>query len=268
MITLLGLVESIRVRLDDQGGDAGTIPAGYYAYWQYDDTSCLWKNKELVGYLKAVLLDVAGRAPWTAEGTIGDHLGVPTRLAVKALNPEVIMNTATIAVEQIRLVSSGLLLTKTTSSQLEKIGGFEWSTLAGVPTHYVEPRRGLIRLYPIPEDADELRLVVRRRTLDEFEWTDVATEETPYAELPDIPDDLREALVVGVCRLSYLKNDADTLNVPLAQEYERQFTALVGPVVSWRQKEARRENANLNVAIHGFGYTRKKMRVADTEEDW
>ncbi len=265
---LLGLIESIRVRLDDQGGDAGTIPAGYYAYWQYDDTSCLWKNKELVGYLKAALLEVAGRAPWTAEGTIGDHLGVPTRLTVKALNPEITLHISTLAIEQVRLVSSGLILTKATSSQLEKIGGDEWATLTGVPTHYVEPIRGLIRLYPIPSSADEVRLVVRRRTLDEFEWTDVATEEAPYLELSDIPEDLREALVVGVCKLAYLKNDADTINIQLSQEYERQFTAMVGPVVSWRQKEARRENANLNVQIHGYGYTRNKMRVADTEEDW
>ena len=60
-IALLSLIENIRLRLDDLGGDRGEPTAGYYATWQEDDSGCLWKNTELVGYLKSALLDIAGR---------------------------------------------------------------------------------------------------------------------------------------------------------------------------------------------------------------
>lgn len=263
-ILLLELIEDCRNRLDDLGGDTGTVPTGYYKYWQADDASCLWRNKELIRYLKIVLLDIAGRAPWTSEGARGDSLGTPTRLSVKVGNPEVVWNPAVLAAEQIRLVSTGQYLQKVTSSQLYDLFDEDWGTVEGTPVYYVEVRRGLIRLVPIPIVADELRLVVKRRNLDEFEWEDISHEATPSFELEDVPDDLLEALIVGVCRQAYLKHDADTLNIDLSREYERQFAVLVGPPVSWRQKEARRENANLAYTITPFQYTRTRY---DTTED-
>ena len=42
---------------------------------------------------------------------------------------------------------------------------------------------------------------------------------------------------------------ADTYDPNASRECERMLTDLLGPPVSWRQKEARRYNANLDTAI-------------------
>lgn len=257
-IYLLSLVESIRERLDDFGGDRGPPPSGAFAHWQVDDVPCLWKNRELITYIKRTLLDIAGRAPWTTEGTRADRIGSPARLSVIAGNPEVRLHESTLTVEQVRLWSSGALLPKTDSGRLAaRYGSDLWPEVTGVPECYLEPVRGLIRLYPIPIANDELRLVVKRRTLDDFEWSDIASEATPAYTLDDVPADLEEALVVGACRYAFLKRDSDAYSLQLAQDFERQLADLVGPPVTWRQKEARRENANLSVAIRGHAYTAK-----------
>lgn len=263
-VSLLGLIESIRLRLDDFGGDTGPPSAGYYAYWQEDDSGCLWKNTELVAYLKRALLDIAGRAPWIEEGASDDALWSPTRRVVMAGNPEVSLDETTLTVEQARLVSSGALLEKTESGRLAAANGKTWTTLTGTPTHYLEPRRGLLRLYPIPVVNDELRLIVKRRTIDEFEWANVATASNLNFTLDDIPADIEEALVIGVCRLAYLKRDTDTFQLELSNNYTQQLTELVGPPVSWRQKEARRANANMNTAIRGHSYHKRTV----TDDDW
>jgi hypothetical protein len=249
-LKLLSLIESTRDRLNDYGGDRGAPSAGYYALWQEDDTPCLWKNAELVGYLKRALRDVADRVPWETEGVNADRLGSLHRPKVTAGNSQVALSASILSVEQVRLVSSGELLTKTESSRLAALNGSDaWTTETGTPTHYLEPRTGILRLYPIPVIADELRLVVKRRSLAQFEWSEVASESTPTLELADVPDDLEEALVVAVCRQAYLKRDAETYDPNASRECERMLIDLLGPPVSWRQKEARRHNANLDMAI-------------------
>lgn len=246
----LALIESIRGRLYDFGGDRGAPSAGRYARWQEDDSPCLWKNAELVGYVKRALRDVADRAPPENEGTRADFVGSDCRKRVSAGNPEVALSAGIMAVEQVRLLSSGALLVKTESARLAASrGGDAWATETGVPTHYLEPASGLLRLYPIPVAADELRLSVRRRFAADFEWADLASESEPSFELGDVPDDLEEALIVSVCRYAYLKRDSETYNPNASRECERMLTDLLGPPVSWRQKEARRHNANLHTAI-------------------
>lgn len=256
-LKLLALVESIRYRLHDFGGDRGAPSAGFYARWQEDDAPCLWRNAELVNYLKRALRDVADRAPWETEGARSDRAGSLHRPKVSAGNPEVALSASVLTVEQVRLASSDALLVKTESSRLAaQSGGDGWTTAVGTPTHYLEPRRGLLRLYPIPVVADELRIKVKRRSLAEFEWAEAATESAPTLELFDVPDDLEEALVVATCRQAFLKRDGETYDPNAARECERMLTDLLGPPVSWRQKEARRHNANLITAIRPESYRR------------
>ena len=264
---LLDLIESVRERLDDKGGDTGTVPAGYYAYWQYSDSGCLWKNTELVRYLKRALRDVAVRAPVQEEGITADILGELCRLSVTANNPEVEVPSHVQTLEQVRLVSSGLLLPRTTSARLDaEFGSYDWASEIGTPDRYLEPRAGYLRLYPIPDAADEIRLIVRRGFLTDFEWADVQSGSSLYRyELEGVHDELEEALVCAVCRYAYLKRDADTFNLPLSQEYERQLAVLVGPPVTQRQRDARRANANLSISIRGHGYNQP---ASTAEEDW
>lgn len=256
-ILLLEIIEAIRIRLDDFGGDRGPPSAGYYAQWQQDDAPCLWKNRELVDYLHRALLDIAGRSPWTEEGAVADTMGVPTRLPVQAGNPEVILPESVLSVEQVRLTSLGRMLTKSESGRLAAQYGEEWADSVGIPLCYLEPRRGLLRLFPIPAQDDEIRLIVKRRCLAVFGWDDVAHEAMPTFLLADVPADLKEALVVGVCRYAFLKQDSMGFNIKASQDCERQLVELVGPPVSWRQKEARRENANLSTGLRGHQYLRR-----------
>lgn len=266
---LLDLIESCRERLDDKGGDTGTVPARYYAYWQYSDTGCLWKNAEIVRYLKRALRDIALRAPIWEEGIAADGLGEQCRLSVTANNPEVEVPSQIQTIEQVRLVSSGMLLPRTTSARLDaEFGSYDWATETGTPDRYLEPRAGYLRLYPIPDAADEIRLIVRRGFLTDFEWSDVRQGTTLDGyELVGVPDDLEEAIVCAVCRYAYLKRDADTFDLALSQDYERQVTALVGPPVSQRQKDARRANANLSISIRGHRYNQPAATVNE-DEDW
>ena len=249
MLTLLGLVEDIRFRLNDFGGDRGPADAGFYARWQQDDEPCLWKNRELVHYIRLALRDIAGRSPWVEEGASADSVGLETRVAVLALEPEIEACPQTSAVEHVQLVSSGRMLTKTETSRLAATCGADWASLTGIPEAYIEPRRGLLRLYPIPLQDDELRLRVRRRPFDAFEWLDVAQEPEPYFALCDVPAELEAAIVEGACREAFLKRDADTYSSDSSRECERRFTEIVGPPITWRHQQAARENANLSTAI-------------------
>jgi hypothetical protein len=249
VLALLSLVESVRYRLNDFGGDRGAPSAGYYARWQEDDSTCLWKNAEIVAYLKRALRDVSDRAPWEDESATVDFAGSIHRPIVGGSAAEIEIGASIMAVESVRLASSGLSLTKTESARLTAEKGEGWAAETGTPTHYYEPRNGALRLYPIPVLADSLLLRVRRRALDEFEWADVATESAPSFSFYDVPDDLEEALVAAVCRQAYLKRDADTYNPNLARDHEKMLLDLLGPPVSRRQREARRYNANLSVAI-------------------
>lgn len=258
-IALLSLIENIRLRLDDLGGDRGAPTAGYYATWQEDDSVCLWKNTELVGYLKSALLDIAGRIPWITGGSSSDIVGDPTRLPVTSGNPEVALHESTMYVDKVFLASSGLFLEKTESTRLAYLYGENWITNTDTPTHYYEPQRGLLRLYPIPIINDELQLSVRRRCIDEFSWSDVSSEASPTITLDDIPDDLEEVLILAVCGIAYKKHDPDTLDIEMAREFSRMVDEMVGPPVSWKQKEARRVNANMDTAIRGHSYFRSSV---------
>ena len=260
MILLLELVESIRERLHDLGGDRRDPSAGFYATWQEDDAGCLWSNTELVRLLKRAMTDVALRAPISEEGVSDDAVGTLCRPSVTAntaevsIVPQIFTDSQVLYVDQARLESDPYqtLLVKTTSAALAaKYGGSAWSTLTGQPTHYLEPKMGILRLFPIPIQDDVLRLRVRRGYSTEFNWSDIAREKTPRVVLEDVDDGLYEALILATCRLAFLKRDADTENLDLSRECERQLAQLVGPPISIRQREARRENANLGIAIRG-----------------
>ncbi|MBK8271156.1 MAG: hypothetical protein IPK83_23705 [Planctomycetes bacterium] len=170
-----------------------------------------------------------------------------------------VLHDSTLYVDKVFLASSGLFLEKTESTRLAYLYGENWITNTDTSTHYYEPQRGLLRLYPIPIINDELQLSVRRRCIDEFSWSDVSSEETPTITLDDIPYDLEEVLILAVCGIAYKKHDPDTLDIEMAREFSRMVDEMVGPPVSWKQKEARRINANMDTAIRGHSYFRSSV---------
>lgn len=60
-MTLLELIDDCRLRMDDLGGDTGTIPPGNTYYWEYSDAACLIKNAEWLRFLNQAHKEIAIR---------------------------------------------------------------------------------------------------------------------------------------------------------------------------------------------------------------
>lgn len=245
-MAVLDVLDEIRHRLDDVGGDMGNPPAGYYARWQYDDSGCLWKNRELVAYLNEAIIDVGLRKPiYDADDATICTISVVSGTRVYPIHPLII------SIQEVHLLSSGLSLIKTTTKRMrELIGRYRptenWRVLPGAVTHYLEDEADRkISLYHMPNTPDTLHLAVRRRFKDAVSWSAIANEATPTALLADIPDVYRSALVYGVTALAYQKRDSDTFNVDLAKEAEQRVEVAIGPKISFAQHEQDRLSANL-----------------------
>lgn len=245
-ILVLELLNEIRQRLDDEGGDVGNPPAGYYTRWQYDDSGCLWRNLELVTYLNEAIREIGLRKPIIdTDDATTCQIAVVSGTRVYPLSPLVI------SVDEVRLVSTGLSLIKTTVKRMrELIGRYRptenWRVLPGAVTHYLEDEYDRqISLYHMPSATDTLKLCVKRLFKDTVTWSAIAAEATPTTAFTDVPDHYRKALVFGTTALAYRKRDGDTFSADLAKEAEQMLELEVGPKVPLVQHEANRLAANL-----------------------
>jgi hypothetical protein len=239
-IKALELIEAIRWRLNDEGGDTGTPSAGFYARWQEDDSGCLWKNRELVLYLNQTLRDLGGRAPLKDSAWREIQLCVNTRGS--ALDEDIIR------VDSVTRTSDGQPLIKVTVAEMQmttrwnrlqrEMRTVDWRAETGWPTHYLtDEQQGQFTVYPTPDadHRDTIRLVVWMQYPVAPTWATLQAEATPRAELESVTDDLDEALIAGVCARAYRKHDADAYAPQLAKQFDAEFTALVGPSLSQRQ---------------------------------
>jgi hypothetical protein len=263
-IKALELMEMIRWRLDDQGGDTGTVPEGYYTYWQYDDADCLWKNRELMLYLAQTIREINTRAPIKdgADRTIA--LSTGTRLY--ELDEDIVR------VVTVTRASDGNPLVKATVAEMEAVArwhrhrreelALDWRTErdsdeTGWPTHYLlDEQHYHLSVYPLPDadHQDTLRLTVWMSYPAPPTWAKISHEATPSRTLDMIPDDFDEALMAGVCARAYRKRDSDTRNDALVKRYEDEFTGIIGPPLSQRQldTEARWTDMPLTVEPNTF----------------
>lgn len=242
----LSVLNEIRERLDDTGGDIGNPPTGFYARWQYDDSGCLWKNAELTNYLNETIREIGLRKPaYDTDDATTCTISIVSGTRVYALSPLVL------SIEEARLASSGLPLIKSTVKRMRELVGRyrpteNWRTVTGAITHYLEDEyERQISLYRTPTATDTLKLTVRRLYKDTASWVTLAAEATPTTAFADIPDHYQKALVFGVVSLAYRKRDVDTFNMDLAKEAEQALELEVGPKVSFVQHEQNRLSANL-----------------------
>ncbi len=239
-IKALELLEAIRWRLDDFGGDTGAVPSGHYSFWQSDDRGCLWKNRELVWYLNQTIRDLNQRAPWLDS----EYRIIPLALSVRTYE----MDGDIVRVADVWRASDGNPLVKTTTKELDHVTRWhrnqrqdlvtDWRKETGNPTHYfLDEQRNSLSVYPLPttDHVDTLNLSVWVGYPAAPTWETLSAEATPTAVLPGIADDLDEALIAGVCARAYRKHDADAHNAELARQHSEEFTAAVGPALSQRQ---------------------------------
>ncbi len=209
MATLLTLVEQLRLRLDDTGGDTGTPPTNYRHYWEYDPSGCLWSNDELTLLLNEAENEFCRRVPIidSTEFTIRTVPGT----AIYELDPVII------AVERVFNSTQQRVLRKTFH---------EVSDCAVLPaaTRYQESlHTNSLMILGTPVVAETLQLTVRRLPLSPLLWTSRTTQE------PEILAPWHSLLVDYAASQAWLKNDADTFSAEKSTMALQNFDRLVGP---------------------------------------
>ena len=186
-ISHLSLLNEIRERLDDLGGDVGIPPSGYTYRWQYDDSGCLWKNMELCAYLNETIHEIGLRKPVFDTDDV-DICQINISSGTRAYN----LDQRILSVDEVRLNSTGLPLIKTTVKRLRELisryrPAEHWRTTTGAVTHYLEDEfTRQLSLYRIPTASDTLKMTVRRLYKDLVIWSSIATE---YAFGPELLTD-------------------------------------------------------------------------------
>ncbi len=245
-MTPLQLVYDCRLRMDDLGGDTGTIPAGYSYYFEYSDAGCLVKNSEWIQFLNNAHREIALRTNCYRDASESDLCQIAVAEGIKQYD----LDSRVLTVEDVRLGSNDESLVKWTLRDYRDTANSYTST--GTPQYYMEENRPFrITLYPIPDDDDTLYLTVYRYPLEDMTWL------SRKAELDEPPEALREALIQGALSYAYQKRDADTNNLGLQKFHAMEFERLVGKPVDYRTLENRRYNANLDVTVRAFGYVPK-----------
>lgn len=261
-MTLLELIDDFRARVDDTGGDTGTVPSGFSYYWEYSDSGCLWKNREITQFFNWAHREIAMRRPYRDSTSTG----ICTKTVV-AGTARYTLDPVILSIEDVLLASTGRSLQKTTIRDLrllavgtQSLTGIEaWKTTSGVPQYYCEDAEpGKITLIPVPSADDSLLMTVYRLPLDPFSWT------TRTSELDEPPMQLQETLVQGAMARAYQKRDADTYDPRHAAFHEAQFNQMAGAPVDYKTLEARRWNANLDVSIRPSAYVKSRR----SSESW
>lgn len=251
-MTPLDLVYDCRLRMDDLGGDTGTVPASYAYYWEYNDAGCLVKNAEWLRFLNQAHKEIAVRTNCYRDGYESEIC----KINVVAGTASYPIDSRILTIEDVLLNSTNLPLTKTVLQDYRNTA--ESRAATGTPTTYLEANRPFrIALYPIPVVNDTLYLTVYRYPLDDLTW------DSRTSDLDEPHELLREAMVQGALMYAYQKRDADTGDGGRQQFHAREFERLVGKPIDYKTLETRRWNANLDISARPYAYTPSRRRGWD-----
>lgn len=242
-MTPLDLVYDCRLRMDDTGGDTGTVPAGFTYYWESDDAGCLWKNTEIIRFINTAHREIAVRTSCYRDAGESEicQLAIRVGTATYEIDPRIL------TIEDAMLNSTGTSLVKTQLRDYRKVANTHTET--GTPTQYLEENRPFrLTLYPIPVVADTLYLTVYRLPLEDMSWA------ARKSDVDEPPEQWREALIQGALSYAYQKRDADTADAGRQKFHAQEFEKLIGKPVDYRTLESRRANANLDISIRPHGY--------------
>jgi hypothetical protein len=255
-MTPLDLVSDCRLRMDDTGGDTGTVPTGFTYYWESDDRGCLVKNEEWIRYLNNAHREIAVRTNCYRDSAENEICQIKVKHNVRLYD----IDPRILTIEDVRLASTGMSLVKTALRDYQLTYN-AYNVTAAAPTHYLEENRPFrITLYPtpflqtsplpdpLPASIDTLYLTVYRLPLDELTWAGRT------GELDEPTESMREMMVQGALMLAYQKRDADTGDVNRQKFHQQEFERLVGLPVDFKTLENRRYSANLDIGIRPSPY--------------
>jgi hypothetical protein len=268
-MTPLDLVYDCRLRMDDTGGDTGTVPAGFTYYWESDDAGCLVKNEEWLRYLNAAHREIAVRTNCYRDSSENEVCKINVKHNVKLYD----IDPRILTIEDIRLGSTGESLIKTALRDHRDLAN-AYTLTAARPTHYLEENRPFrLMLYPtpflqtvplpdpLPSSIDTLYLTVYRLPLEDMAWG------SRKGDLDEPPEQLRETLIQGALAYAYQKRDADTGDGGRQQFHQQEFDKLAGLSVDFRTLENRRANANLDITMRPSSYVPRTKGTRRWYED-
>jgi len=193
----------------------------------------LWTNSYLVKALTQGEEQVCRRAYALIDGNTASVCVVSIIASQAAYS----LHSRILQVRRIQIGSSEIPLSQKTRDELDDEHPGWWNVY-GTPEGYIIEKIGEITFYPIPEASDIATMVVARLPLNSLT---LAGSNSP--EIKDYHDDL---IIWGQHR-AYMKNDSDTFNKELAEKYEADFTAKIGPLPT-ALEERRRKTWNRNMA--------------------
>lgn len=244
-MTLLELIYLARQRLDDSGGDTGTVPVDYTYYWEYSDASCLWTNAELVAYANAACNELAHRIP-IVDSTTDDitQIDLEVGTATYAIDPCIL------AIDSVVLASTNVPLVKIHNAQERS----QWidpidQTYADASTvqQYRDDLDSLsLTVYATPTAVDTLLMSVRRLPLTPLVWAD------RDEEIEEFPPRYHDALVNWMCMQALLRRDVDSYDREASGYYQGQFTDQVGPRVNFKHMKILKDVAGKRLRTRAY----------------
>lgn len=235
--TLLQIATVFRQRVDDLPGDVVDEDTP----WSTDDSTLLWKNEEIAGYLDEATHEFAIRVPLK-----DDQTAAVCRIAVTANTGSYDYDKRILSIERVKFIETVTgdehILSKSTHQIMDQDEG-AWSDAdwqKGPPKFYLENTDAKrITLSPIPNVAGTLHLVVRRLPLLRLDW------KKNQNTLIEIPTEHHYNLLHWMLSVAYMKRDAETENPELAEKHEAAFDRAVGERPSATLLRVRRKERNL-----------------------
>jgi hypothetical protein len=177
----------------------------------------LWSDVEINGYLNGAVHEACDRARLIADEHTEEVCQIPVLPGINtySLHPS-ILELERLTLDSRQQTRHACLTTVSRKWLDLEHGG--WQSKRGPVEHYIDDITS-IRLYPIPEHSDLLRLSVKRMPLK------------PMAEdgdSPEIPPAWHYALMDWALRCAFLKQDSEQYNPKLAAQYEGYFTSNIG----------------------------------------
>lgn len=213
-MTLLELVTHLRESiLDDVGGT--NVDWSEYSEDNVAASQMRWSNEELTRFINEAQNAVARDLLCfkTASATFD--------ITVVGGTAEYALDSRIIRIKNAYLASNGAELSK---QEIEDLMGIrDWRSTTGLPVAYVpDMETQTIRLYPTPEAADTVSLLVYRLPLVQFDW------ELADTQSAEVRDEYQIPMLDYAAHLAYLKDEANTFdparsNTFLAT-YNRNFT--------------------------------------------
>lgn len=234
-MTLLSLVRSVRLLLDDYGGDL------FSSAWETDDSGCQTSNATLVEYLDEARQEYCQRKP------IKDATSTLTQVTATALlEGMVTLDSRILGVVSVVESATGDLLERVAVPRLDRdYPG--WRAETGTPWAWLDDESdGQLRVWPIPTTDLALRLNVHRGPLTALAWASRNTE------IGEIPVAHHAALAYWAAKRAMEGKD-EINNRALGDSWEAKWLMAVGPKPTVKQMQVRAHISAGLPKVRGIG---------------